>query len=278
MSLSWNESLRVALCPRRAGLVRMSRGWRQRIIEGSVTTQPASEAGNPPWAGALAALSEGIAGMNGHGAEVTVVLSNHFARYLLVPRNDALLGEAEALAHARHFFIRAYGAIAESWDIRLSSANGGPQVACAIDAELLSGLDQAVAASGRRLVSVQPYLMAAFNRWRRELLDPVAWFVLAEQDRICLAAFKDGHWRQLTNLQTGSDWVRRLPELLARQRRLSGLDEVPGKVYLFAPDEHAGPSLQHAGEAVRSLRAKQQALRTELSAGEAACLEMALNG
>lgn len=274
MSLSWTESLYVALCPDRVGLVRASRG-RQRMLDGSVTNGMEADPGSPPWAGALAALGAELAASDARDAGVTVVLSNHFVRYLLVPRNDALTDEAEASAHARHSFARVYGPVAESWEVRISACNGGPQVASAVDGDLLAGLDQTVAASGRRLVSVQPYLMAAFNRWRQELAGPLAWFVLAERGRLCLAALQRGHWSQLVNLQSDAGLTRKLPALLARQRILSGLDGIPGKVYVNAPDEEAEHALRLAGEDVRSLRPRA---RANAPSEVAACFEMAFGG
>lgn len=252
MSLSWGESVRAALCPDRVGVVRMSRGW-PRMLEGRIADSAAAGADDPPWAPALAALRESLATIEGRDAKVTVVLSNHFVRYVLVPWNDALAGEAEELAHARHCFSRVYGEVAESWDVRLSSGNGGPRVACAVDAELLAALEQAVSASGRRLSSVQPYLMAAFNCWRREFAGTLVWFVLAERGRLCLSALQHGQWSALMSLQTDAGWAEGLPGLLARQRLLAGLDEAPGMVCVFAPDNAAEKALQQAGETVRGL-------------------------
>lgn len=283
MSLSWGESVRAALSPGQASLVRMGRGRPQMLRRNSTAADPRQ----PAWDAALAAFQEGLAALDEHGdgrggkrgkkrdAEVTVVLSNHFVRYALVSWNDALAGEEEELAHARHCFSRIYGDAAESWDVRLSSGNDGQQVACAVDTGLLTGLDQAVSASGRRLNSVQPYLMAAFNRWRREFTEPLVWFVLAEQNRLCLSALQNEHWRELINLQTGADWVANLPALLARQRLLSGLDGAPGKVCVFAPDESAEQSLRQAGETVQGLHLPPLA---EVPATEAGYFKMALNG
>lgn len=273
MSLSWNESMRVALCPDGVGMVRMSRG-RQRLLEKNVATGVAIDH-EPIWAGAVGALRAGLDGVDAPAREVTIVLSNHFVRYLLLPGNDALAGPEEELAHAGHCFARVYGDAAGAWEIRLSASNGGQQVACAIDRELLSNLDQAVAASGRHLNSVQPYLMAAFNRWRRAFSEPLVWFVLAEPGRLCLAALQNGRWRHLVNLQAHADWSDSLPELLARQRLLTGLDDVPGEVCVFASDREAEQALQQSGEKVRGL---SLAPLPETPPDEVAYLEMALNG
>lgn len=277
MSLSWGESIRAALCPDRVACVRMRHGWpgmlEGRVSNRAVTGHVATEGDGPSWAAALAELGAGVSGIGQRGAKVTVVLSNHFVRYLLVPWNDALASEEEELAHARHCFSQVYGAVAEGWDIRLSSAPGGAQVACAVDRALLDDLERAVAAGGLRLHSVQPYLMAAFNTLRRDLADSLVWLVLAERGKLCLAALRNGHWNSLINVQADDGWAHALPALLARQRLLTGLDELSGEVYLVAPDDKAEQPLQQAGEKVRPLRA---APMPELSPEEAACVRMAL--
>jgi len=281
VSPSWRESVRAALGPGEVGLVRLGAGWPQ-VVEGRVVPCAAPAAADPnkpdgpPWAPALAALRDGLAALDGRGGELTVVLSNHFVRYALLPWNEGLAGEAEELAYARHRFAQVYGeAAAQAWDIRVSPDGGGPQLACAVDAGLIAGLDEAAAAAGRRLRSVQPYLMAAYNRWRRALAGPLTWFVLAEPGRLCLAALQGGRWHDLANLRADAGWAGALPGLLARQRLLAGLDGAPGRVCVYAPDAAAEQALQQAGEAVEGLRLPP--LRG-LPAERAADLEMALNG
>lgn len=278
MSLSWGKSIRAALCPDRVACVRMRHGWpgmlEGRVSNRAVSGHVAADGDGPSWAAALAELGAGVSGIGPRGARVTVVLSNHFVRYLLVPRNAALASDAEELAHARHCFSQVYGAVAEGWDVRLSSAPGGAQVACAVDRALLDDLERAVAAGGLRLHSVQPYLMAAFNTLRRELADSLVWLVLAERGRLCLAALHNRQWSSLVNVQADDGWANGLPELLARQRLLAGHEERSGEVWLVAtPDERAALALQQAGEQVRLFRT---APMPELSRAEAACVRMAL--
>jgi hypothetical protein len=251
VSPSWNETLRASLSPGRVSLVRLDH--RKRLLEGRTVECTADEAGEPAWAQALDAFREGLAKSAAHHSRVAVVLSNHFVRYVLVPWNGQIKKEEEELAYARHCFEQVYGPSAAAWDIRVSaSGKGGPRVACAVDARLLSTLDQIVAGAGMKLSSVQPYLMTAFNRWRDEMNGHSVWFVLAEQDRLCLSTLVEGRWTDLKNLHVAPDWIAELPTMLERQRLLSDLGgEV--KVYLCASDENAERTLLEAGESVHSL-------------------------
>jgi hypothetical protein len=273
VSPSWNETIRVSLCPDRVGLVRRDR--RKRMLEARVVECRGPEAGRLTWEPALEAFREGLAALDRKSSAISVVLSNHFVRYTLVPWNGQLKGPEEQLAHTRHCFEQVFGSAAATWDVRLSNgAEGETQVACAVDAGLLSALDKAVASHGLKLRSVQPYLMTAFNQWRQRLDGPQVWFVLAEQDRVCLSTLLDGAWSDLQNLYAGPGWAQELPVTLARQRLLGDLD-TQAQVYVCATDESAEQVLLAAGENVHSLRLPPTA---GVAAGQAGFLAMAMCG
>ena len=88
--------------------------------------------------------------------DVTVVLSNHFARYTVVPPQVDATAEEE-LALARFHFAKIHGERARGWEVRISRAGDGPRLACAIDASLLERLKACFPKGGKaRLASVQP--------------------------------------------------------------------------------------------------------------------------
>jgi hypothetical protein len=171
--------------------------------------------GNAPWDGAIDALKKHLESLKAERLKVTVVLSNRLVRYALVPFDAALSGPEEELALARFHFTRIYGERAKSWDLRLSEgASGGARLASGIDAGLLEALRACFPSAGRaRLVSVQPYLMAAFNRWRSGWLrgwrggwrarigKDGAWLVLLERERACFALASREGWHSVQSLR-----------------------------------------------------------------------------
>ena len=191
----------------------------------SIACDPAL--GAEPWQGAVATLK---AFAWTERCEVTAVLSNHFVRYAVVPWSDALSNAAEEEAYLRHHFAKIHGERAKSWTTRASEERRGvPRLASAIDTALLEELKSAFPQEGKaRLVSVQPELMEAINRWRDAIPREGAWLVLAEPERACLAMYKDGGWRSVQNAK--GDWFT----LLDRERyRLHGDEgEVPSLVLL----------------------------------------------
>jgi len=158
-----------------------------------------------PWPAALAALHP-LAWPR--GARLTVVLSNAYVRYALVPWSASLSGTDEEEAYVRHHFAKVHGDRARAWALRWDDG-GEPRLACAIDAGLLEDLQAACAQGGAKLLSVQPALMAAVNRWRRAVPRRGAWLVLAEPERSCVALSVGGEWRAV---QTGRGSWRALLE------------------------------------------------------------------
>ena len=197
MSRLFPDRLRITLAPAQIALG-----------EKTVPCDPAL--GSEPWQGALQALQT----LQLPRAKVGVVLSNAFVRYALVPWSDALSGEAEEAAYVRHHFLRVHGERAKGWSFRASPAPAGAARLCsAIDSALLDGLKKSV----KKLVSVQPALMAAFNRCRGEIPAAGAWLALVEPERACIGLHAKGGWQAVQNAR--GEWLA----ILERERhRLAG--------------------------------------------------------
>jgi hypothetical protein len=161
--------------------------------------------------------------------DVTVVLSSHYVRYALVPWSEALTSAAEEEAYVRHHFAKIHGERARSWALRASEApNGAPRLASAVDKELIDALKAYFPPKGKaRLVSVQPALMALFNRSRGAVPKAGAWLALAEPERACVALHMRGRWRAVQSAKGA--WLALLERL-----RLSVEGESPELVLLHA--------------------------------------------
>lgn len=167
--------------------------------------------GTEAWHGALQALK----GIKFQRSRVTVVLSNHFVRYALVPWSGALATPSEEEAYLRHYFAKIHGERAKAWLFRASEARRGePRLASAVDAELVAAIRALFPKGGAaRLVSVQPALMHVFNGARGAMPQPGgAWLVIAEPDRACVALHADGAFRAVQNAK--GEWRT----LLERER------------------------------------------------------------
>jgi hypothetical protein len=231
VSRSWRERLLVWLAPGEISWVRLGRGLKRPVLDKrAVEVDPTY--GPEPWQGAFAALRAEAEVWRKDPVSITVVLSNHFVRYMLVPQSDGVSGADEEHALAQFHFAKVHGERARAWDVRLAQAGAGaPRVACAIDAGLLEGLRACFPREGRpQLVSVQPYLMSAFNCWRRQFPGTGAWLLLVEAERACLALVADGRWATVCNVRGSHDHPDEWMDLLGRERWRVNPEQVPDTV------------------------------------------------
>jgi len=194
-----------------------------KLMVGEKTLACDPALGAEPWQGALAALK--TLEWTRH-CRVTVVLSNHFVRYAVIPWSGGLSTPAEEEAYLRHHFGKIHGERARAWSLRASEAPAGAaRLASAIDTALLEALKAAFPKDGKaKLASVQPELMEAANRWRGAIPASGAWLVLAEPERACLALHGDKGWRSVQNAK--GEWLTLL------EREQLRLDDAPGLVLL----------------------------------------------
>jgi hypothetical protein len=231
VSPSWRERFTAVLAPDRVVLARHPRGWgRAPELQAECPC-----AGASPEAAVQALQDLLLSGKAGSG-ELTVLLSNHFVQYVLVPWRAELRSPAELAAYAAICFDETFGANPAGREIlvapeRASSA----RLAAGIDNSLLHALRSALASSSLRLVSIRPYLPAAFDRVRRSLGSRDFLFLLAEPARSCVLVASGGRWRSLRNTSTAAQ-PHELANLIRREAQIAGLaDEGMPPVFVHAP-------------------------------------------
>lgn len=228
MSRLFPDRLLLSLEPHALAALRVSGGPRGKVVARQrFEADPAY--GQEPWHGVLETLKREARAWGAARARVEAILSNHFVRYAIIAPQDAA-SDAELVALARFQFAKIHGERAKTWEVRVSRSRGAPQLACAIDAALLTDL-KACFAGKARLVSAQPHLMSAFNRWRGRIPKDGAWLALGEADRACLALVGANGWRALHNARGGAeagDWN----ELIAREAKRASGEPVPRLVLL----------------------------------------------
>jgi len=230
--------VRVALCPDRVSFVQFGKGLQPRILEKLILPCSDGQTGRNRWSAGVEALAEGVKRWSKRHADATLILSNHFAQFELVPWDDRLLNDKEKLAYARHCFEKVYGDATAAWALHLSlDKAGAPMVASAVEAALLDAVARAFDGSGLHLRSIQPNLMSAFNQWRHRFQGKTDWFVLVERGKLCMALFHREQWRRLRSVNIGDTWLDELPLLLERETYLEDLPAVCGEALIFAPEQ-----------------------------------------
>lgn len=233
MSPLWRDQLVAVLCPDRVALVRTRHGRRCAL-----QLQAEQPCAGSDWKAAVAALAALLARPGQGPGDLTVLLSNHFVRYLLVPWRAEVGTPAELAALASICCDETFGGEAGG-RLVTTSAERAPsaRMAAGLDAGLVSGLQAAAAASPLRLVSVQPYLAAAFNRLHRLLPRRDFVFVVAEPTRSCLLVATGGRWRSVRNTG-GACRPLDLAHLIEREAQLAGLaEEGMPPIFVHAPGQ-----------------------------------------
>jgi len=200
----WRDKYCIALSPHRLEAVRRKRGLRP-VVDYNFSESFKPSAGESIWKASVAALTRFIASTNA-SADVTIVLSNHFVRYLLVPWSDQISSPEEYRNFAAAAFEEIYGTRAAEWEVCVSDERAGsPRLATAVDKDLLTGIRQATQGSSLRLRSIQPYLMAAFNQTTPLKKSQNFIFMLVETDLVCFLMAENGQWQNVTATTIAGD-------------------------------------------------------------------------
>jgi hypothetical protein len=217
----FRERVSIALTPDALAFVRAAGGPRLTVRRhGTVECDKAT--GTEPWRGSIAALMPLADSLKGEFVDVTVVLSNHFVRYLLVRLEAGLETDEEELAFARFCLARIHGERSKAWQVRLDrGSHGAARIASAVDHGLLQAVRNCFPPGRRpRLVSIRPYLMAAVNHWRGRISATTAAFLTVEPGRACLARMRDRHWSAVHSSKGNFDAAPQWAQFLKRERYL----------------------------------------------------------
>ncbi|MEY4375561.1 MAG: hypothetical protein RJB26_111, partial [Pseudomonadota bacterium] len=231
MSLPWRDEVGVYLSPRRLVMVRLQRGLRPRcVLEACFPVEGATLA---DWRAAVDALAVRLADPDWGGAGLRVAVADHWARQAVVPAVQGLERTAERMVYARHWLSQTYGELGDDWQLALGEGlPGRPFVASAIPAALLASLQEVAAGAGVRLLSVQPQLVVAYERWRKRLPDS-GWLVTLDEGCLSAAQLAPHGWDRVQTVRIGEDWSAELRRLRAFGRLTVGASAQ--RVFVDAP-------------------------------------------
>lgn len=202
MSRWWAESLRVALAPGEAALLR---GGKQLVL-----TTPDRSA-----AGLLPLLDATLADTAWRGSRVDVVLSQHFVRHVLTSPPRKAISQAEERALVAAALRNIYGDEASAWQIEVHSQP--PQyglLGAAVNADFTQQLDALLARHGFRDVTIRPLASAAAKRLPAKL---DGWWALIETGWLSLFNAHRGIWQSVAAQPIDGEWRMQLSELIARE-------------------------------------------------------------
>lgn len=230
-----SDAVGVAVTSQHVSAVTVRRGW-PRSVRDQYTVDCESVPGERSWKATVGALAGMLARLEGRSGKVAIALSNRFVRYIVAPWQDQLAGAEMEAAFARHCFREAYGAAADDWDVRVSSAPiGQPRVASAVDVEFLDAIRQEFARTRLKIHSIQPQLMAAFNKWRNKVDARASLFIVVEDQFYTCMVVVRGRCEAVHAGALSGPLNKALPVILDREFMRSGLEERPS-LFLYVAD------------------------------------------
>lgn len=234
MSPLWRNRLYISLKPDEVAAICLAKGLRPRVA--AKTLIRCAGGGDAPWRSALTLLADLLGKPEWQRTDARIVLSNSFARFQMMPANAQVTDDEERQAFAMHKLASVYGDSSD-WEIRIAEGEGGANsLVCGVDRALLEGIDACCRLNRVRLRSVQPYLMAAYNRARRELTEDAVWFAVTERERVCALSLQNGALRSIHNRSIAADdHFTALMTALEREKNLAGIGDQPEKIMLYGP-------------------------------------------
>lgn len=279
MSHWWTNELYISLSPFQVGAVHVRRspgltGVKKNVIAKQCIDRKA-DGYTIDWDWALQEMDALLPRYSDDRPNVTLVLSNHFIHYMLVPWNGLISSDEEHLTFARHQFQMTYGMPSTTLELRISQSDvGAAQLASAASEQLLMACSEIVKRHDMKIESVQPYFMSAFNQYKSQIRHTEAWFALVEPGAICLGRIHQGQWMRFRTARLDNGW-HALARFMEREAFLeeseAGADEP--QLYVFAP--HMGSFQTINGWKVHEIPAN---LPVEMEENQDNSLVMALSG
>lgn len=217
MSLSFLNAfapiLSLVIYPDRLVWTYESSGFKKKLLINGQSSCSVNTAA--PWENVISLLPKLLANTEIKATKVRVLISNRLTRFSVIPNPDSTRNSEELALLVKHIFQRVYGDKNNGWIMKVSDSGiGQPALASAIDHEMMNSLTSIIAASKKKLISLQPYLMAAYNKVCHVLPANLedAIFVFAEPLRLCLLARKNHNWVSVQQFNVDNDWLNLLEE------------------------------------------------------------------
>ncbi|MBB3118238.1 hypothetical protein [Pseudoduganella violacea] len=240
-----SESLTVVLGRAQVGGLRLRRGAPQLLetLHGDADTAATFTA-------ALELLERWLCANDVRGRRIRLILADSHARYALLPPSAIPLRAAEDAALLGARFGELYGEMAE-WQMQAEAQrHGQSRLACAMPAALAQGARALCAQNGCRLLSLQPYFIACWNRWRGRVDGQEGVLAVQAGEELVLAGFGRQGWRSI-RASLCEPTPQTLADAIHREKIQHGLaPDLP--VWLHAAIHR--PDLAQLGQALMPMR------------------------
>lgn len=165
-----------------------------------------------------AALARIPAAATPRRAAVEVSIDNAWTRWQVIDLPPGVAGRDEVQALVRARMMEVFGTAAQGWTFAWDARPSERVLACGMDTALVQALVAWAAATGVRLVSMQPAWLRAYAAFGGSAA--LGGFAQLQQGWLCMGLWSDGRWLHMRG--EALDDPAALPALL--ERRLSLFD------------------------------------------------------
>lgn len=178
------------------------------------------------WQSAVQQLDAALTELKQVGqADLNLVLSSEFVRYLILPPQGIAANAVESKAYAQAFFNDIYGDTAQTWQIAVDdTAPHMPSLAVAIEGAFYKQLNLIVDKHHLTLKRFEPFVTTAVNLLDKEIGNTSGYLAIVELHRVLLLRLRKGKLMHLKVDVIRNYWQQTLTQLVMRKDALN-LDE-----------------------------------------------------
>lgn len=241
---AWSApELRIVICSDEVEVFMFCRPWlpgNPRVLQGHTrhALPGDSQALSPPEA-VWQVLHDILAPLAGQRWHVVVIISNQFARWLVLPWQADIRSLSDRYAYHHHGLQQAFGNDSQDWQIQAyTTAYGQTTLVNALPLSLIGQLHATLQAHRLPVGMIAPAWQLSANqvlhRLRREKKAENGWIVCRESGSLTLACLVNGEWQHIRYVPVDAQWRQTLHQVLLREQVLNPA-RVSLPVYLSQP-------------------------------------------
>lgn len=230
-----NDHLRIAISPRQIAITWVKGWFKKSILEKKVIAFDRDY----NWMQVVQALDHAF-DCGSAWAEVErvhLILPSHWLRYQVLSWNNDLMESPDACAaYAKLLFQRVYGDVSQSWTVRVADADfGQSRLAVAMDVDLANQLRERFKSRHKKLLSITPDLISAFNGQVQYIQNDHNWLILLQEDLLVLSMFNNKQWQQVSTWRCQAKVETALVQFIEQSLLIQNAETSPERIYLYAP-------------------------------------------
>jgi hypothetical protein len=224
VSLLLGDSMHISLSPSKIGYAQIKAGFKPALLHQKtwLINQPTTPSDNNQVDDFSLSMLDDTLNKVTSTKKISVVLSNQYVRYLVLPALPILTKKKAIADFAAHAFMEAFGEASTQWTVVVNPFNHGKSLlACATPTQLIHQLQTKCQQLKFKLNTIQPYLMAGFNLIRKKSRHTLSCLVQVENDGFLIALIAEQSWIKVVYFKQTLTSAALLKQIIQREMLLA---------------------------------------------------------